>query len=56
MPEQPHFDKQPNGAPGKKQPAPSVKRRGLTSFSTMVEILSGQKPRQANEVKTGPRP
>jgi hypothetical protein len=31
--------KQPNGTPGKKPPAPSVKVRRPTAFDTLVEML-----------------
>jgi hypothetical protein len=31
---------QPNGTPGKKPPAPSVKVRRPTAFDTLVEILN----------------
>jgi hypothetical protein len=47
----------PNGTPGKKLLAPSVRRRGGTSFSTMVEILNGRKPRRAEaEQERRPKP
>jgi len=42
--------KQPNGTPGKKPPVPSITRRPILSFSTMVEILKNRKPEQADEV------
>jgi hypothetical protein len=47
----PHAKQQPNGTPGKKPPVPSVKRRPVMSFSTMVEILKSRKLRRADEMK-----
>ena len=41
--------KQPNGTPGNEPPAPSVKRRSVGSFSTLVEVLKSRKPRRADE-------
>jgi len=46
---------QPNGTPGKKPLAPSVKRRSAQSFSTMVEILKSRKPQQADDAEIGLR-
>src|SRR5260370_21513882 len=45
----------PTGTPGKKPPAPSVKRRSAQSFSIMVEILESRKPQQADDAETGLR-
>ena len=45
----------PNGMPGKKPPAPSVKRRPVRPFSTLVEMLKRHKPRQADEAETDRR-
>jgi hypothetical protein len=42
--------KQPNGTPGKKPPAPSVKVKP-GDFRTLVEILKGRKPRQADDAE-----
>ena len=38
--------KQPNGTPGKKPPAPSVKP---DAFRTLVEILKRRKPRRTRD-------
>jgi hypothetical protein len=45
---------QPNGTPGKKAPAESVKIRRPSAFDTLVEMLS-RKSQQADEVETGRR-
>jgi hypothetical protein len=44
MPKQP----KPTAPSGKKPPAPSVKRRSVRSFSSMVEILKSRMRQQAD--------
>jgi hypothetical protein len=45
----------PNSTPGRKPRAPSVKRRPVGSFSTMVEILKGRLARHAEDAELSRR-
>jgi hypothetical protein len=45
----------PNGTPGKKPPAASVKRRPVKSFSSMVEILKSRPARHGDDAELGRR-
>jgi hypothetical protein len=45
----------PNGTPGKKLPAPPVKKRLVRSFSSLVEILKSRPARHADDAELSPR-